>query len=144
MDEPTVTFGMLMGREFEIDPEDGTGGSCNEALLIFCPTGELEGGKIAITPRMKALALMRFWPVAITRRNPKDTRYYAMFAVKDLPEALDYAVSSEGESLVREASESSELVKAQYVENYYCSCLRPSKGLNEHDGFTKRHYERGN
>jgi|ERR1035437_3263686 hypothetical protein len=144
MDSRIITFGILMGREFEIDLEDGTGESCNEALLMFCPTGELEEDKIAITPRMKDLALMRFWPIAITRRNPKDTRYYKMFVTKDLSETLDYAVSSEGESLVREALEGSELEKAQYVENNYCSCLRADKGLRERDAFTKRKYGRGN
>ena len=80
MEEPIVTFGLLMGLDAEIMQGTGAGDSGKEALLVFCPTGESEEGKIEVKPRMMDLALMGLWPAAIVRWNPQDTRYYAIFA----------------------------------------------------------------
>jgi hypothetical protein len=103
MDETIVTFGMLMGKEAEEAHDNCAGDTGSKVLLIFCPTGESEEGNIDVTPRMMDLALMGFLPVAITRWNPEDIRYYMIFAKDDLSESLKNAVLDEAGSLVQEA-----------------------------------------
>ena len=117
MDEPIVTFGLLMGMEVDNEQNNGAGDSGKEALLVFCPTGESEEGKIDITPRMMDLALMGFRPVAITRWDPQDTRYYTIFSTEDISEPLRNAVLNEAGSLVREALEASEVLKYGSTDN---------------------------
>lgn len=109
MDEPSITFGVLMGMEAEDAQDRGAGDSGKEALIVFCPTGESEEGNIDVTPRMMDLALMGFRPVAITRWNPEDTRYYAIFAKDDLSQLLRNAVLNEAGNVVRDAVEALEL-----------------------------------
>jgi hypothetical protein len=117
MDEPIVTFGLLMGMEVDNEQNNGAGDSGKEALLVFCPTGESEEGKIDITPRMMDLALMGFWPVVITRWNPENTRYYAIFAKEGLSQMMGNAVLKETGSLVREALGVSELPNYSSTDN---------------------------
>lgn len=109
MDEPIVTFGLLMGKEAEGTKDKCAGDSSKDVLLIFCQTGESEQGKIDVTTRMKDLALMAFVPVAIARWISEDTRYYAIFAKEGLSAALQSAVSSEAGDIVRGAIETLEL-----------------------------------
>jgi len=110
MDEPIVTFGLLMGIEVENKQDAGARCDGKTAILVFCPTGESKG-KIDITPRMLDLELMGMRPVAITRWNPEDTRYYAIFAQEGLSEVVRKAVLNETGSLVREALGVSEVLK---------------------------------
>jgi hypothetical protein len=117
MDEPSVTFGVLMGMEVENEHYTSAGGSVKEAVLIFCPTGELEEGQIDVTLRMTDLALMGFAPVAITRWDPQDTDSYMIFAKEGLSESLTNAVSNEAGNVVREALEGSELLKYSTTDN---------------------------
>jgi hypothetical protein len=109
MEEPIVTFGLLMGLEVESKQDSSADDCFEEALLVFCQTGESEEGKIEITPRMTDLALMGFRPVAITRWDPQDTGYYSIFSTDDLSESLRNAVLNEAGSLVRQALDASEL-----------------------------------
>jgi len=110
MDEPIITFGVLMGKEAEDAQDRGAGDSGSNALLIYCPTTESEEEYIDITPRIIDLEFMGFRPVAITRWNPQDTRYYAIFAKEGLSESLRIAVLNEAGTLVREALEGFELL----------------------------------
>jgi hypothetical protein len=91
MDEPIVTFGLLMGLEFESKQDAGAGYDGTNSLLIFCVTGESEEGKIRVTPRMMDLAQMGFQPVAIARGDPGDIRNYKIFANEYIPEVLSIA-----------------------------------------------------
>lgn len=111
MDEHFVTFGLLMGMETENEQYAGAGEGGQEVILLFCPTGETEVGKIDVTPRMMDLELMGFRPVAITRWNPADPGNYAIFAKEGLSESLQKAVLNDTWNLVREALEGSELWK---------------------------------
>jgi hypothetical protein len=117
MDKPIITFGVLMGMEVDNEQNNGAGDSGKEALLVFCPTGETEEGNIDVTPRMKDFALMGFRPVAITRCNPEDTRYYAIFAKEGLSAAMQNAVLEETGTLVREALEGSEFLQYSTTDN---------------------------
>jgi hypothetical protein len=117
MDEPIVTFGLLMGLEVENEHYAGAGGSGKEALLVFCPTGESEEGQIDVTLRMTDLALMGFAPVAITRWDPQDTDSYMIFAKEGLSDSLTDAVLNEAGNVVREALEGSELLKYSTTDN---------------------------
>jgi hypothetical protein len=65
MEELNYTFGLLMGMDVETKQCTGAGDSDKEILLVFCPTGESEDGKIDFTPRMLDLGLMGLRPVAI-------------------------------------------------------------------------------
>jgi hypothetical protein len=102
MEEPIVTFGLIMGLETNNKQDTGAGADGNEVLLIFCPTGESEEGKIDVTLRMTDLALMGFAPVAITRWDPQDSDSYMIFAKEGLSESLTNAVLNEAGSVVRE------------------------------------------
>jgi hypothetical protein len=117
MDEPIITFGVLMGMEAEEAQDKGAGDPGSNVLLIFCPTGESEEGKIIVTQRMLDLEFMGMRPVAITRWNPEDTRYYAIFAKEGLSESLTNAVLNEAGSLVREALLGSELLNYSSTDN---------------------------
>jgi hypothetical protein len=117
MDDQIVTFGLLMGMEVDNEQDRGAGDSGSNVLLIFCPTGETEEGNIDVTPRMLDLGLMGFWPVAITRCNPEDTRYYAIFAKEGLSAAMQNAVLEETGTLVREALEGSEFLQYSTTDN---------------------------
>ncbi|SPE25284.1 hypothetical protein SBA5_490059 [Candidatus Sulfotelmatomonas gaucii] len=117
MDEPIVTFGLLMGLEVESKRDTGASDDGKEALLIFCATSESGAGNIDITPRMMDLALMGFAPVAIARWDPADIRYCKIFATEGLSQVIQNAVLKETGSLVREALEASELVKYSTTEN---------------------------
>ena len=57
---------------------------------------------------MLDLGLMGFLPVAITRCDPEDTCFFAIFAKEDLSEPLRNAVLNEGGSLVQKALQGSE------------------------------------
>lgn len=117
MDENIVTFGLLMGMEFDNNQDDRAGDDGKEVLLIFCPTGESEESKIDITPRMLDLELMGFRPVAITRWNPEDPCNYTIFAKEELSKSLQTAVLNDTGSLVRDALEGSELWKYSTTNN---------------------------
>ncbi len=117
MDEPIITFGVLMGMEAEEAQDKGAGDPGSNVLLIFCPTAESEVGKIDTTPRMMDLALMGFAPVAITRWNPEDSRYYSVFAKDGLSQIMHNAVLKETGTLVREALEGPELLKYGTTDN---------------------------
>lgn len=97
-----------MGMEVESKQADGAGDDGKEVLLVFYPTGESEERNIDVTPRMMDLALMGFLAVAITRWDPKDTRYYTICGKEGLSECLRNAVLNETGSLVREALKGSE------------------------------------
>src|ERR1700759_424532 len=98
MDDPIVTFGILMGMEVENEHYTSAGGSDKEAVLIFCPTGESEEGQIDVTLRMTDLALMGFAPVAIARWDPQDIDSYMIFAKEGISESLAKAVLNEADS----------------------------------------------
>ena len=66
---------------------------------------------------MLDLGLMGFLPVAITRWNPEDTRYYAIFAKEKLSESLRNAVFKETGTLVREALVGLELLNYISTDN---------------------------
>jgi hypothetical protein len=117
MDENIVTFGMLMATEVESERGNSAGDSGSNVLLIFCPTGESEEGKIIVTQRMLDLEFMGMRPVAITRWNPEDTRYYAIFAKEGLSQIMHNAVLKETGTLVREALEGLELLKYGTTDN---------------------------
>lgn len=117
MDEPIITFGVLMGMEAEEAQDKGAGDPGSNVLLIFCPTAESEVGKIDTTPRMMDLALMGFAPVAITRWNPEDTRYYMIFATENLSEAVQNAVLRKAGNLVRAALLDSEFLNYSSTHN---------------------------
>jgi hypothetical protein len=117
MDEPIVTFGVLMGMEVDNEQNNGAGGNGKEALLVFCPTGETEEGNIDVTPRMKDFALMGFRPVAITRCNPADPCNYTIFAKDGLSKPMQNAVLNDTWHLLREAMEGSELLKYSSTDN---------------------------
>lgn len=117
MDEPSITFGVLMAMEVEEAQDRGAGDSDSNVLLIFCPTSEFEQGNIDVTPRIMDLAFMGFRPVAITRWNPQDTRYFAIFAKEGLSESLRNAVLNEAGSSIREALLGSELSNYSSTEN---------------------------
>ena len=111
MDEPIVTFGLLMGMDVETKQGTGAGDCSNEALLVFCPAGESGEGNIDVTPRMMDLALMGFQPVVITRWNPADPCNYTIFAKDGLSKPMQNAVLSDTWNLLRAAMEGSELLK---------------------------------
>lgn len=117
MDENIVTFGLLMGLEVRNKQDTRAGDPGSNVLLIFCPTAESEVGKIDTTRRMMDLALMGFAPVAITRWNPKDIRYYSVFAKEGLSQIMHNAVLKETGTLVREALEGLELLKHGTTDN---------------------------
>jgi hypothetical protein len=117
MDEPLVTFGLLMGMEVESKQDTGDGESGKEVLLVFCRTSESAEGEIVVTPRMLDLELMGMRPVAITRWNPLDTRYYAIFAIENLSDSLRNAVLNDTWNLLREALEDSEATKYSSTDN---------------------------
>jgi hypothetical protein len=102
MDQPFVTFGLLMGMEVGNKQDTGACDSGKEVLLVYCLTGESEEGNIDVTLRMTDLALMGFAPVAITRWDPQDTDSYMIFAKEGLSESLTNAVLNEAGSVVRE------------------------------------------
>lgn len=117
MDYLLVTFGVLMGMEVESRQNSGAGGCGKEALLVFCPTGETEEGTIETTQRMLDLELMGFRPVAITRWNPDDIRYYKIFAKEGLSEMMKSAVLDGTWSLLCEALGVSELLNYSSTDN---------------------------
>ena len=117
MDEHFVTFGLLMGLELENKHDTCAGVDGKEALLVFCPTGETEQGKIDVTPRMLDLELMGMRPVAITRWNPADPGNYAIFAKEGLSKSLRSAVLNDTWNLLREALEGSELWKYSMTDD---------------------------
>jgi hypothetical protein len=103
MNEPIVTFGLLMGMEVESKQDTGAGGSGKEVLLAFCPTGESEEGTIDITPRLLDLEPMGFRPVTISRWNPVGPCNYTIIAKEGLSEALQNAVFNDTWILLHEA-----------------------------------------
>jgi hypothetical protein len=109
MDEPMVTIGLVMGLEVKDKYDTGAGDSGEGVLLVFCPGGESEGGKIDITTRMMDLALMGFAPVAITRWDPSDHANYVTLAKEGLSKVMQDAVLTEAGRLGREAVEALEL-----------------------------------
>lgn len=111
MDDHLVTFGLLMGMETENEQYAGAGDSSKEVLLVFCPTGESEEGKIDVTPRMLELERMGLRPVAVTRWNPADPGNYTIFAKEGLSKLMQNAVLNDTWNLLREALEGSEFLK---------------------------------
>jgi len=116
MDEPIVTFGLWMGLEVESRQDTRVGESINNALLVYCPTGESEEGKIDDTPQMTDLALMGFSPVAIIRGNPVDIREYVILSKENLSAALKNAVLEEAARIIRKTSEGSDF---SFTNNSY-------------------------
>ena len=93
-----------MGLEVESKHDQGVGDDCENVLLIFCPTGESEAGKVDVTPRMMELASMGFRHVAITRWDPRDTSYYVICARGEtLSEAFTDAILEDAAHIVSEA-----------------------------------------
>ena len=93
-----------MGLEVGSKHDQGAGDDSENVLLIFCPTGESEAGKVDVTPRMMELASMGFRHVAITRWDPRDTSYYVICAKEEtLSEAVRDAILEDAAHIVSEA-----------------------------------------
>jgi hypothetical protein len=71
MDEPIVTFGVVMGLEAESKQDRDGGDDGKEALLIFCRTSESAEGKIIVTQRMLDLKVIVRRLVSISARPPR-------------------------------------------------------------------------